>query len=177
MRQLTFSYQFTKSKEHWPSFVALVQSLSHVRTFVMPWTAARLASLLSLTPRVCSNLCPLSRWCHPTISSSLTPFSSCPQSFQASGSFPMYCLFPSGSQSIGASALSISPSNEYSGLISFRINWFDLFTVQETQESSPAPQFESISSEHQLDLLYGPTLTSIHDYWKNYSFDYMDLCR
>jgi len=87
----------------------------------------------------------------------------------------MCCLFPSGGQSIGASALSVSPSNEYSGLISFRINWFDLFTVQGTQESSPSPQFESISSV--LSLLYGPTLTSIHDYWKNYSFDYIDLCQ
>ena len=72
-------------------------------------------------------------------------------------------------------SFSISPSNEYSGLISFRINWFDLFTVQGTQESSPSPQFESISSV--LSLLYGPTLTSIHDYWKNYSFDYIDLCQ
>ena len=70
---------------------------------------------------------------------------------------------------------SISPSNEYSGLISFRIDWLDLFAVQGTlKESPPAPQFESINSSV-LSLLYGPTLTSIHDYWKNYSFAYMDL--
>ena len=64
----------------------------------------------------------------------------------------------------------ISPSNEYSGLISFRIDWFDLLTVQGTQESSPAPQLKSISSSA-LSFLYGPTLTSIHDYWKNHGFD------
>ena len=61
---------------------------------------------------------------------------------------------------------SISPSNEYSRLISFRIDWFDLYAIQGTvKESSPAPQFESINSSA-LSLLYGPTLTSVHDYWK-----------
>ena len=72
----------------------------------------------SLSPRDYSNSCPLSWWCHPT-------FFSCPRSFPASGSFPMSQLFVSGSQNIGAS-VSISPSNEYSGLISFRVDWFDL---------------------------------------------------
>ena len=67
-------------------------------------------------------------------------------------------------------SFSISPSNEYLELISFRIDWFELLAVQETQESSPAPQFKSISSPVP-SLLYGPTLTSIHDYWKNHSFD------
>ena len=71
-------------------------------------------------------------------------------------------------------SFSISPSKEYSALISFRIDWFDLLAVHRTQESSPAPQFESTSSL-ELSLLYGPTLTSIHDYWKNHSFDYADL--
>ena len=72
---------------------------------------------------------------------------------------------------------SISPSNEYSGLISFRMDWLDLLAVQGTlsQESSPKPQFKSINSLA-LSLLYGPTLTSKNDYWKNHSFDYMDLC-
>ena len=58
-----------------------------------------------------------------------------------------------------------SPSNEYSGLISFRIGWFDLLAVRDSQESSPAPRFERINPLV-LSLLYGPTLTSIHDYWK-----------
>ena len=68
----------------------------------------------------------------------------------------------------------ISPSNEYSGLISFRIDWFDLLAVQGTLKSSPAPQFKSINSLA-LKLLYGPTLTSVHDHCKNHSLDYMDF--
>ena len=67
-------------------------------------------------------------------------------------------------------SFSISPFNKCSGLISFRMNWFDLLAVQGTLESSPAPQFESINFLA-LRLLYGPTLTSVHDYWKNHSFD------
>ena len=67
-------------------------------------------------------------------------------------------------------SFSISPSNEYSGLISFRMDWLDLCVVQETQESSSASQFESINSLV-LSLLYSPTLTSIHDYWKSHGFD------
>ena len=63
-------------------------------------------------------------------------------------------------------SFSIHPSNKYSRLISFRIDWFDILAVQGTQESSLAPQFESINSSA-LSLLYGPTLTSVHDYWKN----------
>ena len=79
----------------------------------------------SPTPRVHPNPCPLSRWCHPAISSSVIPFSSCPQSFPASVSFQMSQLFTSGGQSIGVSA-----SNEHSGLISFRMDWLDLLAVQ-----------------------------------------------
>ena len=81
-----------------------VQSLSSVQLFVIPWTATRQASLSLASPRICSNFCPLSQWWHPTISSSVIPFSSCPQSFPASGSFPMSWLFASGSQSTGALA-------------------------------------------------------------------------
>ena len=82
---------------------------------------------------------PLSRWCHPTISSSVVPFSSLLQSFPASGSFPMSCLFTSGDQSIGVSAsasvLPMNPSNEHSGQISLRMDWLDLFAVQGTLKS------------------------------------------
>ena len=76
-------------------------------------------------------------------------------------------FFPSGGQSIAA--LAISPSNEYSGLISFRIGWFDLLAVQGTQESFPTPQFESICSSV-LSILYGPTVKSVHDYGKTVAF-------
>ena len=67
---------------------------------------------------------------------------------------------------------SISPSNEYSGLISFRIDWLDFLAVQgeDSQESFPTPEFKSINSLA-LSFLYGPTLIPIHDYWKNHSFD------
>ena len=233
---------------------------------------------LSPSPRVCSNSCPVSQWCHSTILSSAASISSCPKSFPASRSFPVGQLFALGGQSIRASAsilpmniqsvfplgltglvsfkskeplrvlysttivvelvmhvwlfvtpwtaalqsslsitsswsppklvsielvmpskhlilchpllllssvfpsirvfskesvlctreskdwnFSISPSNEYSGLISFRIDWFDLLSVQGTQEFSPTPQFKSINSSA-LSFLYGPILTSIHDY-------------
>ena len=86
----------------------------------------------SPTPGVHPNPCPLSRWCHPTISSSVVPFSSCPQSFLASGSFQMSQLFASGGQSIGSFSFNISPSNEHPGLISFRMDWLDLLAVQGT---------------------------------------------
>ena len=89
----------------------------------------------SLCPRACSNSRPLSWWCHPTISSSVVPFSSCLQSFPASGSFPKNWLFTLGGQSIAASAsASVLPVNQ-SGLISFRIDWFDLLAVQGSHKS------------------------------------------
>ena len=81
-----------------------VHSLSHVRLFSAPWTTEHQASLPSPTPGIYPNSCPLSQWCNPTISSSVVPFSSCLQSFPASGSFQMRQLFTSGGQSIGVSA-------------------------------------------------------------------------
>ena len=101
-----------------------LHGLQHAR-LPCPWT----------TPRACSNSCPLSQWCHPTISSSVIPFSSCLQSYPVSGFFPRSQFFASGGQSIGSFSFSISPSNEYSGLISFRTDWFDLLEVQRTHKS------------------------------------------
>ena len=106
--------------------LSVVQSLSHVRLFATPLHHARLPCS-SLSPGVCSNSCPMSRWYCITISSSADLFSSCLQSFPASGSFPVSWLFPSG--------FSISPSNEYSALISFGSDWFDLLAVQGTLKS------------------------------------------
>ena len=83
-------------------------------------------------PGAYPNSCPLSRWCHPTISSSVVPFSSCLQSFQASGSFQMSQLFASSGFNI---SFNISPSNEHPGLISFRMDWLDLLAVQGTLKS------------------------------------------
>ena len=89
-----------------------VQSLSHVWFFATPWTAECQASPSITTPRVYPNSCPFTWWCHPTISSSVVSFSSCPQSFPASGSFPVNQLFASGGQSMGISAsTSVLPMN------------------------------------------------------------------
>ena len=122
----------------------------------------------SPTPRACSNSCPLSWWCHPTISSSVIPFSSCLQSFPASGSFPMSRFFTSGGQSIGTSA-PVLPMNVQDW---FPLGLTGLISLQSKGLSRVffTPQFKSINSSA-LSLLYGPTLTSIHDYWKNHSFE------
>ena len=89
----------------------------------------------SQTPGPYSNSSPSSRWCHPTISSSVIPFSFHLQSFPASGSSTMSQFFTSGAQSIKSFSFNISPSNVYSGLIFFRINWLDLLAVQGTLKS------------------------------------------
>ena len=121
----------------------------------------------SLSPGVCSNSCPLSQWRHPTISSSVAPFSSCSQSFPASGSFPMSRFFASCGQSVGSFSFCISPSNEYSGLISFRIDWFDLLAVQGTLKSLIQHHSSKASILGHLTFF----LTSVHDCWNNYGFD------
>ena len=126
------------------------------------------------SPGICSNSRPSSRWCHPTISSSVALFSSCPQSFPASGSFPVTWLLASCCQSIGASA-SVLPMNIQGWFLLGLTGLMSLQSKEDSQESSPTPQFESINSLV-LNLLYGPALTSVHDYWKNHSCDYTDLC-
>ena len=93
-------YIFPKHMDH----CCVFQSISRVRVVATPWTTECQASLSSLSLRVCSNSCPLSQWCHPTISSSVVPFSPWPQSFPASGSFLMSWLFASSGQSIATSA-------------------------------------------------------------------------
>ena len=152
-------------------FLTVVQLLSCVQFPATPWTAGSLQlqlPCLSPYPWICSNLRPLSQWHHPTISSSVAPFSSCPQPFL--GSFPMSLLFTSGGQSIGASA-SVLPTNiqgwfplglTLTGLISElskELSWvFSRTTVQKHQFFSTQPSLR-------------PTLTSIQDYWKNHNFD------
>ena len=124
----------------------------------------------SPTPGVYSNACPLSQWCHPTVSSSVVPFSSHLQSFPTSGSFQMSRSFTSSGQSFGVSAsASVLPINiqdwpplGWTGWISWQ--------SRDSQESSPTPQFKSINSLV-LSFLYSPTLTSIHEYWRNHSLD------
>ena len=89
----------------------------------------------SPTPGAHLNSCPLSQWCHPTISSSVIPFTSRLQSFPASGSFQMSQFFPSGGRKYWSFSFGSTPSSEYSGLISFRIDWLDLLAVQGTLKS------------------------------------------
>ena len=125
------------------------------------------------TPGIYTNPCPLTRWCHPTVSSSVIPFSSCPQSFSASGSFQMSQLFTSGGQSIGVSAsTSVLPMNTQNWSPLGWTCWICLQSkgLSRDQPQSPTLQFKSINSSV-LSFLYSPTLTSIHDYWKNQRLD------
>ena len=131
----------------------------------------------SLSPGVCSDSCPWSWWCHPTISSSVfrRPLLLLPSMFPSIRIFsnesalcirwPKYWRF----------GFSTSPSNEYSGLI-FLWDWlvWSPCCLRDSQQSSPAPQFESINSSA-LSFFLMPTLTSVHDYWKHHSFNYTDL--
>jgi len=142
--------------------ISSVQSLSCVQLFATPWTAACQASLLIINSESLFKLmsvelvipsnhlilhCPLLLL--PSIFPSIRVFSNESVLWIR---WPKYWSF----------SFSISTSNEYSGLISFRMEWLDLFAVQRTLESSPTPQFKSINSSV-LGFLYSPTLTSIHD--------------
>ena len=128
-----------------------------------------------LSPRACSNSCPLTQWCYPTISSSAALFSFCLQSSPASGSFPVNSFFTSDGQSVGVSAsASVLPMNIQSWvplgltglifLVSKGLSVFSSTTDQKHQFFSTRPSLWS-------------ALTSIHDYWKNHSFHYTDLCQ
>ena len=132
-------------------------------TLCNPMDCSKLGFPVFHYPRVCSNSCPLSQWCHPAISPSIAPFFSCPQLFPESGFFPISWLFASGGQSIGASALaSVLPMNiqnwfplGWTGLISF-------LSKELSKESSSAPQFESISTQSSLR-------SNSHILWSNNS--------
>ena len=124
----------------------------------------------SPTPGVHPNPCPLNRWCHQTISYSVDPFSSCPQSFPASGSFQMSQLFASGGQSTGVSdSTSVLPMNTQDWPPLGRTGWISL------QSKGLSRVFSNTTvQKHQLyrlRFLYSPTLTSTHEYRKNQSFD------
>ena len=149
----------------------VVQSHSHVRLFVNPWTAAHKASLsfaiswnllkiMSIESTMPSNYLIL---CQPLLHLLSTFPSIRIFSNEAAPSirWPKYCSF----------SFNISPSNEYSGLISLGLTGLIFL-----QSKGLSRVFSSINSSV-LSLLYGPTLTSIHDSWKNHSFDYMDLCQ
>ena len=147
-----------------------VQLLSHVRLFATSWTAAHQASLSITNSRSLLTLMSIESvmpsnhliLCHPLLL--------LPSIIPSIRVFPNELVLWIRWLKYWSISFSISPSNEYSGLISFRMDWFDLLAVQGTQESSTTPQFKSINFLA-LSFLYNPTLTSIHDYWKNHSFD------
>ena len=129
----------------------------------------------SPSPGVCPSSCSLHCWCHAAISSSDTLFSFCTQSpsirdfsneLSVCIRWPKYWSF----------RFSISPSSEYSGLISLKIDWFGLLAPWDSQELSPAPQSESINS-WAFCLLYSPALTTLHGHWEDHSLDYTDFCQ
>ena len=151
------------------TLVKSVLSLSRGWHFVTLWTAAHQAFLSITNPGVYSNSGPLSQWCHPTMTSFVVPFSSRLQSFPASGSFPVSQFFASGGQSIGVSAstwvLSMN-TQDWSPL-----GWTGWISLQSMGLSRVFfNTFKSIYSTA-LSFLYSPTLTSIHDHWKNHSLD------
>ena len=153
------------------SFSQSVQSLSYVQLFVTPWTAACQASL-SITnsqslPKLMSieSVMPSNHLilCHPL----LLPPSLLPSIRIFSNESALHSRWPK----YWSFSFNISPSNEHSGLISFRMDWLDLLAVQGAlKKFSPTSQFKSINSSA-LSFLYSPTLTSIHDHWKNHSLD------
>ena len=123
-----------------------VQSLSRVRLLRPNGLHLARLSYPSPTPGAYSNSCPSRQWCHPMLSSSVNSFSSWLQSFPTSGSLFQRVSSSHRVAKVLEFQLQHYSSNEYSGLIFFRIEWFDLFAVQGTLESSPAPQFKSINS-------------------------------
>ena len=165
--QVPLSSTISQSLLKFTSTELVVQSLGHVWLFETPRTAACQVSLSFIISWSLLKLLSMTWWCYRLLL--------CLLAFPASESFPVSQLFILSGESIGDSA-SHSLSNEYSGLISFRIDRFDHLAIQETLESSPAPWFESINSSV-LSHPHGLTLISLYDCWKNHSFDYMDLCQ
>ena len=147
-----------------------VQSLSRIQLFVVPWTAACQASLSITNPRSLLKLMSIklvmpSNYliiCHPLL---LLP-SIFPSIRVFSNESVLHIRWPR----YWSFSFNICPSNEYSEMISFRIDWLNPCRPRDSQESSPTLQFKSINSSV-LSFLYSPTLTSIHDHWKNHSLD------
>ena len=128
------------------------------------------------SPKVCPRSCLLLQWCRPVISSSDGVFSFCPQSFPASGPFPVSQLFMSGNQNTGASVSASVLPMSIQGWFPLRLTgWISLLSKGLSGDFS-APQFKGINSSA-LCLLYCPALTTVHDHWEDHSLDYTDLCQ
>ena len=154
-------------------YIVIVQSLGCV-CLCHPMNCSTTGCPL-LSPWDCLNSCSLSQWCHPTSSSSVNPFSSCPQPLSHQGLFQLL-----GSLHQVAKVLELQLQDQSFQWI-FRVDFLLEWLVGppccpvDSQESSPALKFERINSSA-LSLFYGPILTSVHDYQKNHSFDYTNLC-
>ena len=132
--------------------------------------------LPSPSPWACSHSCPLSQWCHPTILSSVISFSSHLQSFPASGIFQWVS---SSHQVVEVLELQLQPQSfQWMFSTYFLHDWLvgSPCSPRDSPESSPTPQLKTINSLA-FSLLYGPTVISVYDYWKNHRFDYLGLCR
>ena len=130
----------------------------------------------SPTPGACSNSCPSSQWCHPDHLILCYPFLLLPSIFPRIRVFSSESTLHIKWPKYWSFSLSISPSSEYSRLISLRIDGFDLLAVQGTLKSLLQHHNSNINSLAQ-SFLYGPILASVHDYWKNHSFVYIELCQ
>ena len=135
-----------------------------------PWLGHTSFPCPSPFPGSCSNSCPSSRWCHPTISSWVVPFSFCLQSFPESDYFLMSWLFPSHGQSIGASASASVFLMNIQGWFPLVVTGLIFLQSKGLWESPPTPLFKSVNSSA-LSLPYGSNLSSMYDYRKNHSFD------
>ena len=148
-----------------------VQSLSGVLLFATPWTAARQASLSITNSRNLLKLMSIKSVMPSNHLIHCCPLLLLPLIFPSIKVFSSKSVLRIRWPKCWSFSFSISPSKEYSGLISSRMDWVGSpCSPRDSQESSPTPQFKSINSLV-LSFLYGPTLTSIHDYWKIYSFD------
>ena len=147
-----------------------VQSLRRVRLFATPWTAAYQASLSITNSRSLLKLMSIESVMPSNHLFLCRPLLLLPSIFASIRVFSNESVLCIRWPKHWSFSFSVSPSNEHSGLISFRIDWLDLLSVQGTLKSSPISQFKSINSSV-LSLLYGPTLTSKHDHWKNHSFE------
>ena len=148
------------------SFLRSVQSLSHVWYFATPWTTACQASLSITSSQSPPKLMSIESVMPSNHLILCRPLLLLPSIFPSIRIFSSESVFHIRWPKYWSFGFSISPSNEHSGLISFRMDWLALLAVQGTQESSPTPQFKSINSLA-LSFLYSPTFTSIQDYWKN----------
>ena len=151
-----------------------VQLLSHFRLFATPWTATRQASLSITNSRSLLKLMSIELGMPSNHLILCRPFLLLPSIFPSIRVFSNESVLHIRWPKYWSFSFSISPSNEYSGLISFRMDWLDLLAVQGLSRVFSNTTVQKHQFSTQLSL-YSPTLTSIHDYWKNHSFDYVDL--